>query len=173
MRRAFLCGTAQLSGKNFGHRKQWIQDWLQFLAGQFGVDVLGFSLMSNYLHLILRNRPDAVAGWSDDEVARRWWNVFPSRTERDGEPSPPQESDLMIFSGNAARLQEVRARLSSVSWFMRCVSGVQEFEVYASVCSTDSADRIKRLGFRRNPTTRISSGAYPGEGGLLNSGTSP
>lgn len=122
VRRAFLCGTDPLSGRSFDHRKQWIQERLQLLAGQFGVDFLGFSLMSNHLHLILRNRPDVVAGWSDGEVARRWWNVFPARTIRDGQPSPPQESDLAMVTGNAARLQEVRERLSSVSWFMRCVA---------------------------------------------------
>lgn len=40
VRRAFLCGTDEVSGKNFDHRKQWIQDRLEFLAGVFGVDVL-------------------------------------------------------------------------------------------------------------------------------------
>src|SRR5579863_7505635 len=29
--------------KNFDHRKQWIQDRLESLAGQFGIDVLGFA----------------------------------------------------------------------------------------------------------------------------------
>jgi hypothetical protein len=50
---------------------------LQFLAGQFGIDVLGFALLSNPLHLILTNRPDVVLGWSHEEVARRWWHLFP------------------------------------------------------------------------------------------------
>ena len=51
VRRAFLCGVDRFSGKNFDHRKQWIQDRLEFLAGLFGIDVLGFSLMSNHLHV--------------------------------------------------------------------------------------------------------------------------
>src|SRR5271157_1197399 len=33
--------------------------------------------MSNHLHVILRNRPDVVTLWSDQEVARRWLAVFP------------------------------------------------------------------------------------------------
>ena len=33
--------------------------------------------MVNHVHVILRNRPDVVAGWSDEEVAQRWWQLFP------------------------------------------------------------------------------------------------
>ena len=43
VRRSFLCGTDQVSGKKYDHRKQWTQDRLQFLAGQFGIDILGFA----------------------------------------------------------------------------------------------------------------------------------
>jgi hypothetical protein len=75
VRRAFLCGTDAVSGKCFDHRKQWIQDRLEFLAGVFGVDVMGFAVMSNHMHLVLRNRPDVVREWSDEEVARRWWSA--------------------------------------------------------------------------------------------------
>jgi hypothetical protein len=31
--------------------------------GEFAVDVIGFSVMSNHFHLILRNRPDVVDQW--------------------------------------------------------------------------------------------------------------
>ena len=49
VRRAFLCGTDEASGKCFDHRKLWIQDRLEFLAaGAFGVDVIGFAVMSNH-----------------------------------------------------------------------------------------------------------------------------
>ena len=47
VRRAFLCGTDIVTGKCFDHRKEWIQHRLEFLAGRFAVDVLGFSIMSN------------------------------------------------------------------------------------------------------------------------------
>ena len=72
VRRAFLCGTDELTGKCFDHRKVWIQERMAFLAGNFAVDVLGFSILSNHIHVVVRNRPDIVAGWSDEEVARRW-----------------------------------------------------------------------------------------------------
>jgi hypothetical protein len=38
VRRAFLCGQDAVTGKNYDHRKTWIQQRLEFLAGQFGID---------------------------------------------------------------------------------------------------------------------------------------
>ena len=119
VRRAFLCGTDEVSGKCFDHRKHRIQDRLEFLAGVFGVDVIGFAVMSNHLHLVLHNRPDVVTGWSDEEVARRLWRLFPGRREPDGSAAEPRKADLLLVTGNAERLAEVRSLMSSVSWFMR------------------------------------------------------
>jgi hypothetical protein len=48
VRRAFLCGQDPVSGRNFDHRKGHIQRRLEFLAGQFGIDVLGFTIMMNH-----------------------------------------------------------------------------------------------------------------------------
>jgi len=41
-----------------------------------------YAHMSNHIHVILRIRPDVVALWSDQEVARRWLALFPGHTER-------------------------------------------------------------------------------------------
>jgi REP element-mobilizing transposase RayT len=122
VRRAFLCGQDPVSGKDFEHRRQWIQDRMQFLAGQFGVDVLGFAVLSNHLHVVLRNRPDVVNGWSDLEVARRWWNVFPMRRDREGNAKEPTNVELQMIIFDPEKLAEIRLRLSSVSWFMRCLA---------------------------------------------------
>ena len=70
VRRAFLCGIDRYTGKNFDHRKGWMQERLEELAAIFAVDVLGFSVMSNHIHVLLRNRPDVAESWSDEEVAR-------------------------------------------------------------------------------------------------------
>ena len=121
VRRAYLCGTDYVSGKCFDHRKEWIQQRLEFLARHLAVDVLGFSIMSNHIHLVVRNRPDVVRNWSDDEVARRWWNVFPKRQDDQGEPAEPTDFELTMITANPDRLAEVRTRLSNLSWFMRCL----------------------------------------------------
>jgi hypothetical protein len=39
------------------HLKGWIQSRLEELAGIFAVDVLGFSVMCNHIHQLLRKSP--------------------------------------------------------------------------------------------------------------------
>ena len=53
VRRCFLLGTDSVTGKNYDHRKGWIEDLLKLFAAQFGIDLLGFAVMSNHFHLIL------------------------------------------------------------------------------------------------------------------------
>ncbi len=36
VRRGFLCGVDELTGKNYEHRRQWMRNRLEFLAGIFG-----------------------------------------------------------------------------------------------------------------------------------------
>ena len=89
------------SGKNFDHRKRWIEDKLKQLSANFGIDLLAFSCLSNHFHLLLRSRPDVVATWDDNQVAVRWWQLCPTRKvklEVDGQwvkvPAEPTEFEL-------------------------------------------------------------------------------
>ena len=122
VRRCFLCGTDPLTGSNYEHRKDWIEERLEFLAGFFGIDVLGFSVLDTHFHVVLRNRPDVVKTWSDREVARRWLMLCPLRRQSDGSPETPTQEELDALVGDLDRLQELRTRLSHISWFMRMVS---------------------------------------------------
>ena len=67
VRRCFLLGDDPVTGKNYDHRKAWIEARLQLFAASFGIDLLGFAILSNHFHLILRSRPDVVATWDDAE----------------------------------------------------------------------------------------------------------
>ncbi len=49
VRRAFLCGVDPLSGNSYEHRRTWIRDRLESLAGLFGVEIAAFAVMSNHL----------------------------------------------------------------------------------------------------------------------------
>lgn len=40
VRRAFLCGEDRLTDRSFEHRRQWVEDRIQALAGIFGVAVM-------------------------------------------------------------------------------------------------------------------------------------
>jgi len=48
VRRAFLCGQDAFSGRNYDHRKTWIQSRMEELASIFAVDLLGFSVITNH-----------------------------------------------------------------------------------------------------------------------------
>ncbi len=122
VRRAFLCGADFVSGKNFDHRKGWIRDRLQKLASIFGIEICGYAVMSNHLHVIARVRPDLVQSWSDEEVALRWRRLFPPRDEATGRRTEPQEHDLAMITSNPSRVAVLRERLASLSWFMRSLN---------------------------------------------------
>jgi DhnA family fructose-bisphosphate aldolase class Ia len=61
VRRCYLLGDDPVTGKNYDHRKVWIEEQLNRLAACMGIDLLGFSILSNHFHLVVRNRPDVVA----------------------------------------------------------------------------------------------------------------
>ena len=122
VRQAYLCGRDARTGVDFEHRRQWIRDRFEFLASVFGIDCLTYTVLSNHLHIVLRSRPDVVKTWSDEEVARRWLRLFPLRKDKGGRPLEPTESDIAMLTGNAARLAEIRKRLSDISWWMRCTA---------------------------------------------------
>ena len=87
-------GSDPVSGNNYDHRKQWLEDRLRHFAACFGIDLLCFSILSNHFHLVLRSRPDVVASWSDTEVARRWLMICPLRKDGQGQPLEPTKADL-------------------------------------------------------------------------------
>lgn len=122
VRRCFLMGNDPDSGKNYDHRKQWLEDQLQHFASCFGIDLIAFSILSNHFHLVLRSRPDVVACWDDAEVARRWLNICPPRKEALGKPLEPTECDLNTIRNDPQRLALIRRRLSDISWWMRLLS---------------------------------------------------
>ena len=122
VRRTFLCGKDRRSGKDYSHRKEWIRERLEELAGIFAVDILGFAVLSNHLHVVVRTRPDIVKAWSTDEVALRWWRLFPQRRNKNGTPAEPTEFELNAIRNDTSGLKEKRRRLKDISWFMRCLA---------------------------------------------------
>lgn len=82
VRRAFLCGTDSYTGRNFEHRKLWIEDRLRALAEAFAVGLYGYAVMANHVHVVLRIDPRLAFEWTDAEVAARWTRAFPSGDEK-------------------------------------------------------------------------------------------
>ena len=122
VRRTFLCGIDKTTGKDYSHRKGWIRQRLEELAGIFGLDILGFAVLSNHLHVVVRTRPDIVLAWSDSDVVCRWWQLFPLRRTENRLPAEITPDEVSALCCDTTGLQRKRERLSSISWFMRCLA---------------------------------------------------
>ncbi|XZE20832.1 hypothetical protein SH449x_000720 [Pirellulaceae bacterium SH449] len=53
VRICFLLGEDPVTGKNFDHRNARMEIELRNLAKSMGIDLLGYSILSNHYHLIL------------------------------------------------------------------------------------------------------------------------
>jgi len=82
VRRGFLCGD------QWDHRREWIEAALREQASVFAVEMLGYAVMSNHFHLVMKVHPDRAARWSAHDVAERWSVLFPLK-DRDGNVQPP------------------------------------------------------------------------------------
>ena len=121
VRRAFLCGWDAFTQTDFEHRKVWVRERLRDLGDIFTIDVCGYAVMENHLHVILRNRPDLAEQASDREIASRWWRLFPKRRTFDHKPEEPTDLELDLVLEGSGRVNVLRKRLCSISWFMRCL----------------------------------------------------
>ena len=99
---------ASLLGNESSDRKEWLEKRIEELAQVFAIGVGGFSVMDNHLHLLLRLDPDVAAGWSDDEVVRRWGRLCP---QRDNKRKPLPVSDEWV----QARLKDISSARSGQS----------------------------------------------------------
>jgi REP element-mobilizing transposase RayT len=112
VRRAFLCGDG------VGHRRDWLREALVTQTKAFGIDLLAYAIMANHFHLVVRVDPARAETWTALQVAERWCALFP-RVDRDGTPDPWSLAELNAMATNDAWVAERRARLMSVSWFMK------------------------------------------------------
>jgi REP element-mobilizing transposase RayT len=121
VRRAFLCGVDHHSGNSYEHRRQWIVDRIRLLSSLFAIDICAYAVMSNHYHLALKVCPEQLESLSEDDIMDRWCALFKGpllvQNYRSGEDLKPFEraavSDI---------IEVWRKRLSSISWFMRCLN---------------------------------------------------
>ncbi|MCP4494935.1 MAG: transposase, partial [Gammaproteobacteria bacterium] len=76
VRRAFLCGKDHFSGKNYEHRRQWIEDRLLELGSIFAIDIAAYAIMSNHYHVVLHVDKQQADNWSNKEICTRWAELF-------------------------------------------------------------------------------------------------
>jgi REP element-mobilizing transposase RayT len=114
VRQAFLLGDGPTN------RKDWIENRLEELAQIFAITVGGFAALENHLHVLVRLDPDIAAGWSDEDVVRRWGRLFPPR-DKARRVLPALDDWVQERLGDAVWVAMTRERLQSLSWFMKCL----------------------------------------------------
>lgn len=131
IRQALLFGFDPVTQIDNSHRKLWFQSRLALLSSAMGIDLLGFCVMSNHIHVILRTQPELAREWSPQEVVRRWLILFPPRPKvRKSTAHLSAEARLALAYSHAEaellqdpqEVEELRTRLTSPSWFMKLLT---------------------------------------------------
>ena len=122
VRRAYLCGEDAHSGRSFEHRRGWIAERLEQLAGVFAVDIAAYAVMSNHFHVVLRIDADRVQGWDADEVLRRWTRVFAGPLLVQRYLADPESLGAAETAAVLEWVETYRGRLSDLSWYMRVLN---------------------------------------------------
>ncbi|AMO54550.1 transposase [Endozoicomonas montiporae] len=119
VRRAYLCGNDQFSGKNYEHRRQWVEDRLKELSGVFAIEICAYAVMSNHYHVVLHINREQGKSWDTRQVLERWTKLFSGHllVQRFLANDSMGKAELQRVEAFA---EEYRSRLLDISWFMRC-----------------------------------------------------
>lgn len=121
VRRAWLCGNDPYTGKNFDHRKPWLIERLKLLADIFAIDIAAYAVLSNHYHVVLHVDAARCASWSGDEVIQRWTRLYRGDlvAQQYLRGKSLDDAEIVLLHRLITRWRE---RLSSLSWFMRCLN---------------------------------------------------
>ena len=121
VRRAFLCGQDQLTGKSFEHRRRWIEANLEQLSTVFFIEIAAYAILSDHYHLVLHVNKSAAKKADKRDIIKRWHQRFSgvetSHKYLAYEALEPQEKDQL-----SALVETWRARLFDISWMMRTLN---------------------------------------------------
>ncbi|MFT5418467.1 MAG: REP element-mobilizing transposase RayT, partial [Gammaproteobacteria bacterium] len=121
VRRAYLCGEDRYTGESYEHRREWFIERLAILSEVFSIEVAAYAVMSNHCHVVVHIDEEAARALSLDEVIERWCTLYRGpdviQRYRAGESLSAAEREVI-----STVVETWRDRLSSLSWFMRCLN---------------------------------------------------
>jgi len=121
VRRAFLCGQDDKTGKSYEHRRLWIENRIRLLSSIFAIDICAYAVMSNHLHIVVKLNPDELDTLTPDEIAKRWTCLFKG----------PLLLQKWLKNNNLNKIERdtvldtietYRNRLKDLGWFMKCLN---------------------------------------------------
>ena len=121
VRRAFLCGKDDFSGKDYEHRRQWVVNRLKELAEVFAIEICAYAVMSNHYHVVLHINRKQGESWDVREVLAHWTTLFSGHllVQRFLANDSMDKAEVQRVEEFA---EEYRCRLQDISWFMRCLN---------------------------------------------------
>ncbi|CAM3606547.1 hypothetical protein VA7868_03517 [Vibrio aerogenes CECT 7868] len=118
VRRSFLCGEDEVSGRSYEHRRDWLEHRILKLANIYCIDICAYAVMSNHYHLVVHINRAKAESLSNDAVIGRW------QTEHQL-PTIIQRYIKRQLTGKAEYqcceqlIHRWRRRLYSLSWMMK------------------------------------------------------
>ncbi len=94
---------------------------MAFLTQCFSVEVGGYAVMSNHLHVVVHMAPEDVGSWSTEAVAQRWLSIYPAAYAADGSPMLPVPAVIQARARDGMWIAERRKRLADLGWFMKAL----------------------------------------------------
>ena len=120
VRRAWLWGLDEYSGRDYSHRKDWVLERLGLLTSIFTIEICAYAVMSNHYHLVLHVDHSRARRLSEQEVVTRWAQVFDTPhaiTKYMRGEAEEVERELA-----QSMIELWRSRLYDISWFMKCLN---------------------------------------------------
>lgn len=114
-------GDDKFTGKNYDHRRDWVESQLLTLASVFAIDVAAYAVMSNHLHLVLSVDIYESNNWTDRDVVEHWHQIF-NGTEITQKFAKGEVVESFEINSLKHSIALYRSRLSDISWFMRCLN---------------------------------------------------
>jgi REP element-mobilizing transposase RayT len=118
VRGSFLTGKDHQTGKDFTHRKAWIEALIKELARGFSIQICSYAIMSNHYHIVLRVDNDRSCRWTDEKIIQQWQIICPASVKRHLIEKEQGKHKSILQD----EIDEWRSRLTNVSWFMRILN---------------------------------------------------
>ncbi len=120
VRQARICGFDKFSGRNYEHRRRWIEARLFRLAKVFTIEICAYAIMHNHAHFVLHVDDKLAKSLDRAEVIKRWSLVhkltpLQQTYLHESVSTLTDEEELQLNH----EVELIRSKLYSIAWFMK------------------------------------------------------